>query len=1130
MTTAVDRPNRDKLQQGIDIYRDHVREFIVRELRKVKGTNVKQLLLDAAARNPDVYSRRMADFEAGKDPKTVIDVGDFPHIVRHHWREVFQNNTASRDAMRNRMHLIVEGRNQVAHPEGGDIPATYVSGRLDDIARVLADINAPEAAKQVAVIAEELYQKPAEPEPADLQRTGDHEPTAKTASTSNGLKPWREVIEPHPDVISGEISDSTFAADLQQVADSKSATDEYTSPIGFFNRSFITPGLQSLLVNTLRRINENGGAPVIQMKTGFGGGKTHSLIALYHLVNSSTELAELATDPSDRTGNILKQAFDQAGVNPEESARAKVAVLSGTVRSATERKHYIDGEYAGNEYTLNTLWGYMAYKLGGKDAYEIMKLASEQWSSPGGQELDDLFDLVGPCIILIDELVAYARVLNDRYAASFYTFIQALTESAARQRNVAIIVTVPEATDELGGNEGIATAERISKVLGRIESISAPLDTREAFEVVRRRLFEDTGIDNDALEQTANRFARMYFQSRRDYPRHASAHEYVDRIRSCYPIHPEMFDRLFDDWSGIPNFQKTRGVLRLMAIAIRRLHNTTSDPLIMPASLRFADPRLSQEFIKHLGGSWEQAVDEIDGENSRADGLDQQYARFQHCGDGAAKRVARTIMFGSVPAALAGKTTTGVDEEHIRLGTVQPGEGVSVYNEARNRLAKELYHVHSTNDRYYFHASPNLVKVHQDIVNRITQHECDDRIRMVIQESVPRRIDADIAIVLCPENSFEINDDDRVKLVVLHPAVHLPSRKSDEIGATALRFITDVMAMCGESRRIRRNTLTFLTAKRDSIASLRREVANLMAWERLSKSREGHKLSSDQSNEAKAQTVKSGQLVDDILLSAYRELIAPTQPDPTQPHFRLHPSSVTNTIRGSIATNAIESLKEREALVYQIGHNQFKWMLDSYFWKPGVDHLEIAEIWNSITQQVYLPRLVNRGVLETAITRAIKELDYETADGYEDSRYLGLDSRASVMDLPRLLVKSEAARASRELQAESKPTEPEATKAPPTTPLHDQNEITVPTDTSGHTMPKKMFNVSASKTWAGQAAVDGDYNLVREYIVKSLRNAGGNVNVTITIECDNPDGFDTLDINTINESGEQLDMQIQFGG
>ena len=1124
MTTAVDRPNRAKLQQGIDIYRDHVRDFIVRELRQVKGTNVKQLLLDAAARNPDIYARRMADFEAGKDPKTVIDVSDFPHIVGRHWREVFQNNTASRDVMRNRMHLIVEGRNQVAHPDVKDIPPSYVSGRLDDIARVLDDINAKEAAKQVLEIAEELYPKPIAQESSTKQRANDQEPDTKTSTKSNGLKPWREVIQPHPDVISGEMTDSTFAANLQRVANAKSATDEYTSPIGFFNRSFITPGLQQLLVNTLKRVNGRGGEPVVQMKTGFGGGKTHSLIALYHLINSAEELAQLATTPSDRTGKILKHAFDLAGVNPGETANARVAVLSGTVRSATESKRPAEGDYP-----LNTLWGYMAYELGGKEAYEIIRQASERWISPGGQELLDLFEFVGPCVILIDELVAYARNLPDDKEASFFTFLQALTESAAGHPNVAIVVTVPEADDEKGGDKGIATAAKISKVLERIENISAPLETHEAFEVVRRRLFEDSGIDDDALEHTANRFARMYSQFRVEYPQHASTPEYVERIKSCYPVHPELFDRLFDDWAGIPKFQKTRGVLRLMAIAIRRLHNTNSDPLIMPASLKFADPSLSQELMKNLVGSWQQAVDEIDGNDSRADRVDQQVGQYQQCGDGAAKRVARTIMFGSVPSALAGKTTTGLNEENIRLGTVQPGEGYSVYDEARNRLTRELYHLHSTNDRYYFHASPNLLKVQQDVVARISDEERDDRIRMTIQEAVPRRIDDDIAIVPCPESSYEINDDDQVKLVILHPRQHLPSRKSENDTATAIPFIEDVMAMYGESRRTRRNMLTFLAAKRDSIVALRREVANLMAWENLSKNREGHRLNAEQIKEANAETVASRQKVDDLLLSAYKEVIAPTQIVPTKPDFKLQPTSVANRTRGNIATDAIETLKEREALVHEIGLNHFESMLDQYFWKQGVDHLEIGEIWNSITQQVYLPRLVNRGVLETAINKAVRELDYETADGYEDDEYKGLSGRASIMDRPRLLVKGEAARTWRQLQAESESQEPEPSDQPASLSDDDQPGIIQTSAPASETTTKKLRTVSASKTWTGQAAIDGDYNQVRDHMVKSLENAGGNLRVTITIEGDNPDGFAPLAMNTITENSEQLNMQIEFG-
>ena len=335
MTTAVDRPNRAKLQQGIDIYRDHVREFIIRELgKRGNGRTVEQMLLEAT--RDAAYERRRSELAAGKSAQSVIDVSDFPHIVSRHWQGVFYHSTNGNQQIRNRMFLIAEGRNQVAHPDESDISMGYVYGRLDDIARVLGDIKAVAAAKQVDEIASQLYKDPAVPETPDQQRTDDQELDTKAPTKSNGLKPWREVIRPRRDVISGELTNNTFAADLQRVADAKSATDEYTNPIDFFNRSFITPGLQSLLVNTLKRINGNGGEPVVQMKTGFGGGKTHSLIALYHLVNSTTELAELAINPSDRTGTILKQVFDRAGVDPEVAAHANVAILSGTVRSATE--------------------------------------------------------------------------------------------------------------------------------------------------------------------------------------------------------------------------------------------------------------------------------------------------------------------------------------------------------------------------------------------------------------------------------------------------------------------------------------------------------------------------------------------------------------------------------------------------------------------------------------------------------------------------------------------------------------------------------------------------------------------------------------------------------------------------
>ena len=1126
MTTAADRPNRDKLQQGIDIYRDHVREFIVRELgKRGNGRTVEKMLLEAT--RDAAYGYRKSQLAEGKSPQSVIDVGDFPHLVSQHWQEVFYHSTNGNRQLRNRMFLIAEGRNLAAHPDEDDISMGYAYGRLDDIATVLGDIRAVEAVKQVEKIAARLYEAPVAPEAADPQQQDDQEPAKKLTPKSNALKPWSDVIRPHPDVISGEVTNDTFAANLQSVADAESAYDEYTSPVGFFNRSFITPGLKSLLINTLKRINGLGGEPVIHMKTGFGGGKTHSLIALYHLVKSADELAELATDPSDRTGADLKEVFDGAGINPRESVRAKVAVLHGVTRSSTERKRSAD-----SNQPLNTLWGYMANELGGSEAYEFVRLASEQWISPGSQELDDLFKFVGPCVILIDELVAYARNLPDGKAARFYTFLQALTESASKQRDVTIVVTVPEADDEKGGQAGVEAEVRIDKVLGRVESISAPLETHEAFEVVRRRLFEDTVIDPDALEQTAVAFGKMYAQSRarKEYPRHASDPNYRNRIEACYPIHPEVFDRLFQDWVAIPGFQRTRGVLRLIAVAIKRLNVESNDPLIMPGSLRFDDVDLSQEFVKMLGANWAPAVEEIDGINSRADNVDSATERFLRCGGGAAKRVARTIMLGSVPAALAGKTTTGIDEQHIRLGTVQPGEGVSVYNDARNQLARDLYHLHYEDERHFIHASANLLKVQQDIVANISQEERDERIGLKVSEIIGhRRIIDDVAVVLCPEHTREVADDDQVKLVVLHPCKHaLPSRKDNP--DTATPFIESVLDMYGDARRIRRNMLIFLAVKRDHVADLRREVANFIAWQRLARSRGEYRLTNEQSNEATSQRVKSEQQVDDLLVNAFKVTVVPSQPDPTKSIFQLRSIEVNDHSPGSIANNAIATLEEREELVLKFGPDRFREMLDDYFWQPGSDHLEISEIWKSITQQVYLPRLLNRGVLEGAIKLAISELDYETAEGYEDGRYVGLSGSASVNDRPRLLLKGPDARAWRQLHAETdRPTTESSTNGTTKSSEDDHQGINRTITPPSQPTTKKLRTVSAYKTWTGQAAIDGDYNQVRDYMVKSLGNAGGNLRVTITIEGNNPEGFTPIAMNTIAENSEQLDMQIEFG-
>ena len=134
------------------------------------------------------------------------------------------------------------------------------------------------------------------------------------------------------------------------------------------------------------------------------------------------------------------------------------------------------------------------------------------------------------------------------------------------------------------------------------------METYEAFEVVRRRLFGEVS-DPAERDRTCEAFATMYGRSRSDYPREAAEQRYLERLKACYPIHPEIFDRLYADWSSIPQFQRTRGVLRMLATAVSRLYLDNDHwPLILPASLPLGDPALGAEFVKLLAEQWESSA------------------------------------------------------------------------------------------------------------------------------------------------------------------------------------------------------------------------------------------------------------------------------------------------------------------------------------------------------------------------------------------------------------------------------------------------------------------------------------------------------------------------------------------
>ena len=469
------------------------------------------------------------------------------------------------------------------------------------------------------------------------------------------MRPWREIINPHKDVLKGEFQQSEFSADLTEVFTGK-AKEEYQNPIKFFERTYITEGMRLLLGTVIKRITGRGGDPVIELQTNFGGGKTHSLLAVYHLATR-----EGSTDNLGEVSNLLDE------LEIRSVPRANCAVIDGNSLSPNQAQYQQKG------VTIKTMWGLLAWQLLGQEGYDLVAQSDEAGTAPGKPILTELLQKAAPCVILMDELVAYIRQFENKEnlsAGTFGTnisFIQNLTESVKAVDKAILLVSLPQSDIEAGGEFGIKALKTLEKFFGRVESIWKPVATDEGFEIVRRRLFEKVH-DEESMNAVCEEFMQFYRKNKSVFPPEVQMEDYLDRMKRSYPIHPEIFDRLYKDWSTLEKFQSTRGVLQLMASVIYQLwKDNDQDALIMPGSI--PQVKISAQNSKYLSKNWNSIIEEeIDGENSTPAKLDNKEARFGSIH--AAQRITRTIFLGSAPDEgmdVAGRqrTVRGLRKEQI---------------------------------------------------------------------------------------------------------------------------------------------------------------------------------------------------------------------------------------------------------------------------------------------------------------------------------------------------------------------------------------------------------------------------------------------------------------------------------
>jgi predicted AAA+ superfamily ATPase len=942
------------------------------------------------------------------------------------------------------------------------------------------------------------------------------------------LKPWREIIVPHVDVLNGTFQQSEFAADLTAVRSGK-ATPEYGDAKAFYERTFITEGMSKLLIEVALRLNGKGGEPVIQLQTAFGGGKTHTMLAVYHLASRQCGLKDLTGIPT---------LLDKAGLL--DVPQAQVAVLDGIAHSPGQM-------WMRGKQSIRTLWGELAWQLGKSDGYALVQESDASGTSPGKDVLVTLLARFAPCVVLVDEIVAYIRqfpdgiVLSGGTFESNISFMQALTEAAKLVPNAILLASLPEsdpkktgpdANVQVGGARGIQALSALEDVSNRVQALWKTVSPKEAFEIVRRRLFE-TIRDPKARDQVCRAFADSYVEEGIKLPQETQADKYFDRMVQSYPIHPEVFTQLYEEWTTIQGFQRTRGVLKLMAKVIHRLwQDNNKDLMILPGSLPLYDGSARNELIYHLGPGWDPVMDrDIDGERAETTVLEAKETRFGSVQ--AARRVARTVFLASAPASVNTQPgMRGIERGRVLLGCLQPGQTSSLYSDALNRLLDQLHYLNSSGEkkddttRYWFDTRANLRREMEERKKRFEdKNEVRGRMAEIVKKLAAGATFFEGTHIFTPHS--DVPDDGALRLVLLAPEQFY----SKEETRTGTEAVLDYVRNNGTKPRYRGNRLLFLAPDHGALARLRECIRVALAWHSIVEDVEAMRLVLDnlQAQQARKELKAAEDVLPRVARECYKWLLCPAQETPTGKPLV---EAVALNTSGAALGNEIERVcRDNTWVIETWSPIHLRTELKNLYWKPGKTAVKALDFWEDTRRYLYLPRLKDRGVLAQAIVKGSATTDFfGTAYGEHEDKFDGFkfgDSNVQFDDT-LLLIEPGAAKdyeAANQPATTPGPTNPEPVQPGPTPPGPTPPCPIPPGPTPPRpTPPAKVKSFHGSATVATAAAKMRLVQIAEEIIATLAADPNAEVKVRIEIEASFANGAADQTKRAVSENAKTLNF------
>ncbi|MCL6741777.1 DUF499 domain-containing protein [Sphingomonas sp. RB56-2] len=1083
---TADHSATDRVRKALDHLRPGLSPFVEAWMKKKHGADWG----------------RVASRAHGSDSSGPLDAYGLLKTILDNWRFTFEEAFQQRERhrVRNFVSTSLEARNATSHLTL-PLQDTEALRYLDAIHELLRVVKAPETetsaikglyeAQRRSGLADKVTEKP----PAEPRGTLSLPLTPREeGKPDKALRPWIEVALPHADVLENRFRQSEFAADLFAV-DSGNAAGEYADPRDFFRITFLTEGLKRVLSTALQRLGGTGGDPVIGLQTAFGGGKTHTMLAAYHLCG--------VDDPAPLEG-LADLAVDSA-----DWKRPKTAVFVGTSK-ATDDSLVLHGGPK-----VRTLWGYIAWRLAGDAGLELVKEAEAARTNPGSELMVEVFKLAGPSLILLDELVAYARQLPDDRFEAFLSFIQSLTEAAKMVPDVLVIGSLPESDAEVGGEKGKAALLRLERVFGRVQSPWLPATGDETYEIIRRRLFQPLDSDGErAREETCKAFHKLYRDNAAEFPPEARETRYLELLRLSYPIHPELFDRLSKDWASLEKFQRTRGVLQFMANVIGVLWQERSgDPLITPARVPVSHEKVRASILYPLDPAFGAVVDkEVDGPSSLpAQKEANPQRRISQAR--AATRTARSVFLCSAP--LVGQPNAGVTGPGVRLACAEPGDQLAIFGEALRELSEQATYLYEEAGRYWFSTQPTLNRLADERGRSLPEHEVDEYVRKNLREDGGHK--AGFAKVhAVPDDASTVDEAEALALVILSPATAHSGRSAGQSAAT--EAVSDALLRCRNSQRRHRNTLIFVAADEAQLATARDVVRKAIAWQSIAddKRLQGQ-LTQAQAADARDKASTNKESASKAIRNAWSHILYPVETVSPGKPFDLEHASIGGGDKLSVPISTFTKVVADGIAREKLGADTL-WLKLKDLWPEDRDHLPIAEIAGWFASYVHLPRIKNRTVLDLAIRDAVAKFDasFGYADAVEGSTYTGLRISKGLPEFipdTAVLVREAVAREAQGPSEQPTPPEDAADQTGAATP---GGPVASP---DGQIAPKRFYGTVELDATRPIRSLE---QIVEAVVAQLQHTSGTKVTLTLDVEAVSASGFSDADVGVVRDNARQL--------